>query len=140
MPRRSSRPRPAERRRPSRHHVLERAPRARVEDVEDLVELDGRARVVGADAPAVVDVVAVVRAELEVHVAVGDARERAELDHRLGAAPQRHVVVVADLERHLGEAVGETSISLTDPTFAPPTRTSLPLTSWPAFSNSAVTR
>ena len=34
---------------------------------------------------------------------------------------------------------GPSSISFTEPAFVPPTTTSLPLTSWPAFWNSAVT-
>ena len=80
-----------------------------------------------------------VGAELEVDVAVGDPRQRGRLDHRLGAVAQRRVVVV-DGERDLGSPVVRvTSMSSTVPTATPATRTSLPLTSCPAFSNSAVT-
>ena len=45
-------------------------------------------------------------ARLEIDVAVGDARQRAELHDRLGTGPERRVVLVVDRERDLGEPVG----------------------------------
>ena len=99
------RPASLQRRGRPRHHILERRARPFVEDVEDLVDLHGRAGVVGVDAAAVVDLVAVIRAELEIDVAVGDPGQRAQLHHRLRAGPERHVLLVTHLERHLGHAV-----------------------------------
>jgi hypothetical protein len=81
--------------------VLEAGAGALVEQVEDLVQLDGGRGLVGADRAAVVDLGAAGRAELQVDVAVGDAGQRRLLDHHLRAAPQRLVVRVADPELDL---------------------------------------
>ena len=93
----------------------------------------------GADHAAVLDLVAVRRAELQVDVAVGDARQRRLLDHHLGAAAQRLVVAVVDPQSTSAWPSWVTSMSLTLPTLTPPALTWLPLTSWPALMNSAVT-
>ena len=75
-----------------------------VEDVEDLVEVDGGRRVLLGDRPPVLDLLGGARRELEIDVAVGDARQRGGANDRLGPAAQG-VLVVVDLDLDLGLAV-----------------------------------
>ena len=82
-----------------------------------------------SDAAAVRDVRLVGAAELQVDVAVGDARQRRLTDDRARARAQRVIAVGGDRERDLGVAVG-VSVDVVDlPTVTPETLTSLPLTS-----------
>ena len=69
--------------------LLEPLARLRVERVEELVEVHRRGGVVGVDLAAVVDLVGVVGARGERHVAARDARERAHADDGVGALVQR---------------------------------------------------
>ena len=82
--------------------LLQTLARARVEGVEQLVEVDRSGRLVGADAPAVGDLVGVVAARLQRHVAVGDTRQRRRADRRDGALVQRREIVV---DRHLHDGL-----------------------------------
>ena len=67
--------------------------RLRVERVEDLVEVDGGLGARRRERVALVDVGLIAAAELQVDVAVGDARQRRLADDRAGAAAQRVVAV-----------------------------------------------
>ena len=72
-----------------------------VEDVEDLVEVDGGRRVLLGDRPPVLDLRGGAGRELEIDVAVGDARQGGGANDRLGPAAQG-VLVVVDLDLDLG--------------------------------------
>ena len=84
--------------------VLYGHPRHGVEEVEQLVELDRGVGGVLADGAPVLDLRAVAVPELDVDEPVGDARQRALLDHGPGALAQRHELLL-DLEGHVGAAV-----------------------------------
>jgi hypothetical protein len=93
--------------RPSLVEAPQRAARGAVEDVEELVEVDLRGRVVRLDDAAVRDVVAglVLGGQHELHVAAGHAGEAARADDGASAVAERGVALV-HLHRHLGLAVG----------------------------------
>jgi hypothetical protein len=85
--------------------VLEALARRPVQGVEDLVEVDLGGRVVGGDRAAVVDRRVGDRSDPQVHVAIGDPRERGLANRRLGALAQRLVIGLVDAEGQLGLAV-----------------------------------
>jgi hypothetical protein len=85
-------------------HVAQALPGALVEQCEELVDVDGRRRVLRLDDSAVGDLGRARGGEREVHVAPGGARLRGLADRRRGAPAQRGHRFV-EVHEHLGLAV-----------------------------------
>ena len=84
--------------------ALEVLARVRVERVEELVEVDDVGGRADGERRAVVERLRRVRRRRQRDVAVGDARQRGQADHGLGALAQRRVGLL-DLDPHAGAVV-----------------------------------